>query len=337
MRAMVFILGGLMALGLVVSAPTQAVAWGKQGHLTVCDLAYRNLTETSRAAIVDLLQSEAGGIRVKGRGKLPNRHYTSFNIGCLEEDAMPRRHPDDHFINVSRDTNLIRNSCGTSPDCILSGIERDRQILADRSKTNEERAFALMGLGHWIGDIHQPLHISFADDRGGNGIVAKLAGKCGSSSYRVKELHGVWDNCLLEAGLFEKIRRAPGYKKPRSPNTITYRAVDALQAATPLSEEKTLVQGQPVDWANESYAITLQEGVLYCQMAGQVCRYSSTAEQLKKGGERRLQPIDQTYLATYAPVAEERVRRAGFRLAHILNQALDPAYTGPIQNSTQGP
>ncbi|APZ99722.1 hypothetical protein BWQ93_15460 [Sphingopyxis sp. QXT-31] len=28
----------------------------------------------------------------------------------------------------------------------------------DRTKLREERAFALMALGHWIGDIHQPLH-----------------------------------------------------------------------------------------------------------------------------------------------------------------------------------
>ena len=41
-----------------------------------------------------------------------------------------------------------------------------------------------------IGDIHQPLHVSFADDRGGNFI--REAGPC------VNSLHTVWDTCIIE-------------------------------------------------------------------------------------------------------------------------------------------
>jgi hypothetical protein len=34
---------------------------------------------------------------------------------------------------------------------------------------------------------------------------------------------------------------------------------------------------------------------------------------------------------------EDRVKKAGFRLAHLINTALDPAYKGPVQNSMQKP
>jgi len=280
-----------------------------------------------------------GGIQVKGRGKLPDRRYTSYNVGCLEEDEIPRRHPDDHFINISRDTrSIVSGACPAAADCILSGIGRDFDTLKDKTKPKEERVFSLMALGHWIGDIHQPLHVSFADDRGGNGIDAKVTGgKCGSSNYRVKNLHGIWDNCLLEAGLFERVRKRADFKKRWSKNTITYRAVDTLQANTSLAEEKQLVGGDPWKWANESLEITLQPDMRYCMMAAGTCQYSPAMPKLPPGGPKRSEQFDQAYLARFEQTAQNRVRAAGFRLAHLINLALDPAYTEPVRDNLQKP
>lgn len=320
-----------------IAKPQPAKAWGRNGHLTVCDLAYRNFTPATRNAVILLLQSRTGGITVKGRGRLPDRHYTAFNIGCLEEDALPRNHPEDHFINVARSVPAITGGdCPANGECILGGIERDLAILKDPTKSKEERVFALMAIGHWIGDIHQPLHISFADDRGGNGIDVKLAGKCGTSRYNVDNLHAVWDNCLLEAGIFERVRKRADFKKSWGPNTITYRAVDTLQANTTLTQENSTVGGETWQWAQESYAITLDPAVLYCTQSGGSCRYSATQTTLSPGAAKRMQPVSQAYLAQFAPTVEKRVTMAGFRLAHLINGALDPGYTKPVRNSSQG-
>jgi hypothetical protein len=328
----------LALLALCLFAPGQAKAWGKFGHLTVCDLAYRNLTDASHDKLKVLFQSKKGGITVKGKGRLPDRHYTSFNVGCLEEDELPRKHAEDHFINVSRDTKTIAgDACPRNGECILAGIDRDLATLKDESASNADRVFALMAIGHWIGDIHQPLHISFADDKGGNGIDIKLQGRCGTSAERPKNLHSVWDNCLLQAGLFERVRLRDDFKKSWSRFTITYRAVDTLQTRTSLDEEKSLVGGQPFEWAQESYAVTLRPDTLYCVEVGNLCQYSQTAATLKPGEPKRNQKIDQAYLAAFAPVVEDRVKKAGFRLAHLINTALDPAYKGPVQNSMQKP
>ncbi|CDX17943.1 S1/P1 Nuclease [Mesorhizobium sp. SOD10] len=322
----------------IFAAPNQANAWGKFGHLTVCDLAYRNFTKITRDQLNKLFEIKTGGIDVKGKGKLPDRHYTSFNLGCLEEDELPRKHPEDHFINVDRTTQaILNNECPANGECILSGVGRDFDILKDTSKSNQDRVFALMALGHWIGDIHQPLHVSFADDRGGNAIDAKVDGKCGTSKIRPDNLHAVWDNCLLEAGLFERVRQRADFKKTWGPRTITYRAVDTLQANTSLTEEKSLVGTDPWEWANESYEITLSPDVLYCIKVGNACQYSATKAAYHQGDEKRFQPISQAYLAAYEKTAQDRVKKAGFRLAHIVNLALDPSYTEPVQNSTQAP
>jgi S1/P1 Nuclease len=39
-----------------------------------------------------------------------------------------------------------------------------------RYREREERLEALEYLGHWVGDVDQPLHVSFQDDRGGNDL-----------------------------------------------------------------------------------------------------------------------------------------------------------------------
>jgi S1/P1 Nuclease len=328
------LLFALLFIGFQV--PKEAKAWGEFGHLTVCDLSYRNLTPTSREALKQLFNSDGGGIRVGATADREGRHYTSFNVGCLEEDTRPRMHPKDHFINVARDTVAITG--GTCPistitgqpaQCVFAGIERDLAILKDTRKTNQERVIALMAVGHWVGDIHQPLHISFKDDIGGNDINVSTSGRCGTSTYRPGNLHAVWDNCLLESGLFEKVRQRANYRASWGERTITYRAVDTLLANTSLAEERTFVQTAPWEWAAESFEITRHADAQYCVLVGATCQYSATQVTLNEGAAKKVVRIDAAYRNAFKDVAEERVRRAGFRLAHLINLALDPAYTNP--------
>ncbi|WP_168286616.1 S1/P1 nuclease [Rhizobium laguerreae] len=313
-----------------------ASAWGAFGHLTVCDLAYRNLTDPSRAELKKTFHAGQGGITVHAKDGTELRHYTSFNVGCLEEDETPRKHPADHFVNLDRTTgSILSASCPAGGSCIFAGIDRDLAILKDRSKSDEDRVFALMAIGHWIGDIHQPLHISFADDKGGNAIKARVSGGCGTSSYRPRNLHAVWDGCLLEAGLFQKVRKRADFKASWGRRTITYRAVDTLLANTSLTDEQQMVATAPAIWANESLQITLQPAVQYCVKVASSCNYSNSQASLGEGDEERSVALGNDYLATYAPIAEDRVRKAGFRLAHLINLALDPEYQGPTKDSLQ--
>lgn len=340
------LLVGLSTLASALFVTQPARAWGEFGHLTVCDLAYRNLTDASKAELKLLFNKAGGGIDIPGSADNEPRHYTSFNVGCLEEDSRPKKHPKDHFINVDRSTAaIIDNSCPLSPatgqplQCIFEGIDRDIAILKDQAKSRQQRVIALMAIGHWVGDLHQPLHISYADDAGGNEISVSYRGFCGTTatgtSYRPKNLHAIWDNCLLERGLFQRVRERADYKTTWSRRTITYRAVDTLLANTSLDEEKAVVTGSPWQWAEESYEITRQPGTKYCVMNGADCQYSASKAKFADGDINRKEVIDAAYVTTFTDIAQDRVRKAGFRLAHLLNQALDPAYVEPIKNSGQ--
>ena len=52
-------------------------------------------------------------------------------------------------------------------------------------------------LAHLVGDIHQPLHDTTNDDRGGNCLCIKFIKDDGDSSVRTK-FHSAWDRAILE-------------------------------------------------------------------------------------------------------------------------------------------
>ena len=66
-----------------------------------------------------------------------------------------------------------------------------RNEIAVLGNSNDDKAklAALKFLGHWIGDLHQPLHVSYEDDRGGGRILT--SGSCSAN------LHAVWDGCIV--------------------------------------------------------------------------------------------------------------------------------------------
>jgi hypothetical protein len=71
----------------------------------------------------------------------------------------------------------------------VTAIKRDFEVLSSNSANPAQKLASLKFFGHWVGDIHQPLHISFKDDRGGNNIT--VVGECQG------ELHAAWDSCLV--------------------------------------------------------------------------------------------------------------------------------------------
>lgn len=341
-----FIMAALIVAGAGL-APQPALAWGEQGHSAVCELAYRNFTPNARTALTDLYKawSEKQG---KKWQETPNADllYTRFMNSCMFEDVVKNRKElskfadqPGHFVNYPRTRWTIpdreeacsRAADGTEDDCIYRVLDRDLGRFRNAALPKADRAEALIGIGHWLGDIHQPLHISFADDKGGGKIL--IEGICGRSG----DLHGVWDTCLLMKGLWEPLRGKLGMKPVSNKRTIAFRLVDDWRSREDSPAVKTEVAGwvrktDPWQWAQESYAITLAgpaSGLTsnrYCFRATGVCTYAEGQERFDKKKAQRRVAIDQAYLSAYSPVVEQRLRQAGYRLAWIVNNTLDPGW-----------
>ena len=77
-----------------------------------------------------------------------------------------------HFINVGDDEPLsraMRNPQGN----VLTAIEQSERDLVNQALPRERRAVALRFLVHFVADVHQPLHVGRAEDRGGNDIEVR--------------------------------------------------------------------------------------------------------------------------------------------------------------------
>jgi hypothetical protein len=166
-----------------------------------------------------------------------------------------------------------------------------------------------MYLGHFVGDLHQPLHNSFADDRGGNSINA--TGLCTSN------LHSAWDTCILVKSIFGNVSEPPA-SAIGSVAASWNSGVTAAQRAQWLS-------AAPWQWSQESYATSISPNVGYCVMVGATRQYD-TARPVFGGSNPRTVMVDSAYQTMAMPIIQQRITQAGVRLAHIINLALDPAY-----------
>jgi nuclease S1 len=294
------------AVTFALAAPqpfAPAAAWGPDGHHIVCALAYLNLTPTAKAE-VDRLTATDG-------------HYKSFADSCTWPDDVrsTRGRGGEHFVNYPRSLAKVTGpACPGGTPCVISAIDADLATLGSPG-SDTARVEALKWVGHWFGDIHQPLHISFEDDRGGNSI--NVTGAC--APVHTKNLHAAWDSCILR----ERVLVTSG-GNPLANDVAT---AAKLNGGVTLAERKSWVASKPWQWAAESYTVTLQPQTQYCVKKAGSCRYS--ASQATFTGTPRTQPLTAAYLNRAAPIVSGRLSRAGIRLADALNRALDPAYTGP--------
>jgi hypothetical protein len=271
----------LFTVAAFVSSSGNALAWGDKAHEVICEIAFRLAQPATQAEIQRLIFSDPGAA------------YPDFSESCVYPDhpfpSKFRIRKFEHFINLPRDSNgLQSDECPTIDPCVLTAIYDDTKMLSSRTEPDAKRLVSLESLGHWVGDIHQPLHVSFQDDRGGN-TPRNITG-CRSN------LHAVWDTCLVEDVVGRDVSRA---------------AVILMKTVTPEMRQQW-VNSTAKDWANESFAIAKSPATEYCTMRGQTC--TPRLKQLT---------ITDEYLKTNKPIVREQLQKAGVRLAHILDAALN--------------
>lgn len=272
-------------LASVFATAPRALAWGDAGHRIICQLAYLELTPAPKAKVDALMALD------------PKFH--TFASGCTWPDVFPPVRPPEHFLNVTRTAKAVDPAaiCPSADRCVASAILNDTAELAKRPGSSDQLRL-LKSIGHWVGDIHQPLHVSFEDDKGGN--LIKVSGQCSYS------LHLVWDVCIIHSEIGEDEAAIAATLR----NEITE---SDRKAWTPESLDVTAVAA----WATESLVIAESPSVQYCTWREEACWYSETEE--KFDGHQRTVEITPQYLREQAPIVRERFKRAGIRLAAVLN------------------
>lgn len=171
---------------LVISKPVYA--WGPLGHQAICDGAWRASSKSVQQRL---------GNTAKRMG------YKTFAQACVWADHIRRQMRYDylaplHYMNVPRKTKTITEADCTKfwtqePSCVSSAIDYYADRMTDNKLSVQERDEALLLVGHFVGDIHQPLHVSYQDDRGGTRYPLVFEGK-------PQSLHQLWDGDILYCG-----------------------------------------------------------------------------------------------------------------------------------------
>ena len=161
--------------------PVSVHAWWDSGHQLVCDVAELHLSETAKLKLQDLL----GGER-------------KFAEGCVWPDTIKRDRPETgpwHYINLPPDELEVTASYCPEESCIMKAFYEQLAVLKNTSAPTELRKEALMFVGHFVGDIHQPFHVGNAEDRGANGYRVIMP------SGRNQGMHAVWDGYIYNHAL----------------------------------------------------------------------------------------------------------------------------------------
>jgi hypothetical protein len=203
----------LLVLSLVLIYSTSVFSWGKNGHRIVGEIAQRNLDAKTLKKIRELagdddlskLSTWADEVRSDPKmGFATLWHYASIPTGKTYFDQK-------------------RNKDGD----VIEALYRFEDIISDPKETKEHKLDALRFLIHMTGDLHQPLHVGLAEDRGGNSIRVKW--------FKTESnLHSIWDEELID---FEKLSFS------EYANYLNHFTSD---------ERKNYEQGTFIDWARES-------------------------------------------------------------------------------------
>ncbi|MDB5583740.1 MAG: putative endonuclease [Bradyrhizobium sp.] len=183
-------------------------------------------------------------------------------------------------------------------------VDRARDFateLGDPATTPAERILALKYVLHFMGDLHQPLHMADNHDHGGNCIAIALGGS------RTVNLHGYWDTVVVsELG-----------KDARS--ILARLNGDITPALATLWS-----RGDFASWGKESSAVAVS--VAYSFSTPPRCESHMAPLTLPSWYDARAQ----------APVATQ-LERAGVRLAIVLEKALGPLSLAEVSASPARP
>ncbi|KAM3328425.1 Endonuclease 3 [Capsicum chinense] len=281
----------LLAMVFVLFLVPVVHGWGLDGHYSVCKIAQSRLSKAAAKAVEELLPHSANG---------------DLASVCIWADRVKFRYHWSsplHYIDTpdklctyrySRD---CKDEDGVADRCVAGAINNyTNQLLTYNKGSGQASTYnlteALLFLSHFIGDIHQPLHVGFTSDRGGNTIDVHW--------YRRKAvLHHVWDTNIIETA------------EERYDDSNVDELVDALQ--------KNITTGwadQVDSWESCSGNKTACPDIYASEGIKAACDWAYK-------GVTEDSTLEDDYFLTRYPIVQWRLAQGGVRLAATLNRIFE--------------
>jgi hypothetical protein len=170
----------ILTFFVLQSAAVMLQAWDVVGHRIVADVAYRTLTGKARK-MCDKVLGEKGLL------------YAASWADDIKSDSTFDYASPWHYRNLpdnlaDADLPVYLNEGTDEGEHLFWAISQMKIRLVKNNSDSE----ALKFLVHFIGDMHQPLHLGRADDLGANKIKIKWFGQ-------ETNLHALWDGKLIDS------------------------------------------------------------------------------------------------------------------------------------------
>ncbi|MDR0779813.1 MAG: S1/P1 nuclease [Pseudomonadales bacterium] len=236
----------VLLLCLSALPASSALAWGQRGHRIIGHLAERHLSAASQAAVRTLLDGDdlatastwADTMRnATDNPEFWNRyastwHYVNLPKGVNHYAAAPHDNDTGDALQALAAFSAILRDAPVPAGPVRKGLEFYFGDL--RRDPRAVKAFALRFMIHILGDLQQPLHCGYAEDRGGNRVPLTWFG-------HPTNLHTVWDSLLVENAQLS--------------DTAYANRLERRIAQTPLSDLRQMEQGDPQQWLNDARAL----------------------------------------------------------------------------------
>jgi hypothetical protein len=234
------------------SSSDEAVFWGKNGHRSTGEIAEKHLTRKAKRSIDKILKGQSLA-------------FVATYADEIKSDKKYNKYYSWHYINMDLDQTYEQSEKNPKGD-LVTGINTCIKILNDKNSSDDEKNFHLKMLVHFMGDLHQPMHIGRKEDKGGNSIQVEWFG-------RGSNLHRVWDTNMIDDWEMSYIELADN--------------ADDLSKI----QIETIEKGTLIDWVNEVHIVTNE--VYNSVEKGENLRYKysynhfgTVRTQLQKGGIR---------------------------------------------------
>jgi len=275
----------IVIVGLMAVIPS-SFEWGKEGHELIGKIASELIKKTTASRIKSLMTSDCDG--------------ESYSMWSTWPDRVKRNGfgwtSKFHFANTPDWQCHFHKTTDCEGGCITTALANFSQVAVDESVDKLERQQALKFTMHFAEDLHQPMHISFASDKGGNSIT-------GHFLNRQQNLHTVWDDSIL----------AHTIKDVYANSADDYAAAMLKRAKS----ERSKV----------SIDCSLPSGILTCadvwadETSELACKYGYTQPNGKAVPNDFV--LGQEYMDAGAPIVDQQIVKAAVRLAAILDSMFE--------------
>ncbi len=203
----------MFAIFICPSVVLGNVVWSKTGHRAIGHIAQEHLTVKAKRAINDLLDGHDLAFVANFADEIKaDRSFSKFNAW--------------HYVNYPHDKKYTDVEPSPYGDVVM-GINKCIEIVQNKKSKREDRIFYLKMLVHFVGDLHQPLHVGRLEDRGGNDIQVRWFDE-GTN------LHRLWDKNLIDSF------------------GMSYTELAATVPRLPKKQVKHIQKGTVYDWVEES-------------------------------------------------------------------------------------